>query len=71
MEQIRLRFTVEFNRGTAEHSQRYFLVTANNKVQAIKTLLDYMIDSHFLTVNLSSFKFHEVTQPTSVLELAE
>ncbi|KKL60469.1 hypothetical protein LCGC14_2205090, partial [marine sediment metagenome] len=51
--------------------QRYFLVMANTKVQAILLLLDFLVDNNFLTVNLSGIRIRELVEDNPVIELAE
>ncbi len=70
MEKTWFKCTVTFNNGSRDRSQRYFLVEANTKSQAIGSLLEYMEDNHFLTVNLSGIRLHELQDTGTVIETA-
>jgi len=71
MDKLNFKCTVTFNRNTHDRSQRYFLVRANTKVQAILLLLDFLVDNNFLTVNLSGIRIRELVEDNPVIELAE
>ncbi len=71
MDEVWFNCTVDFNRGHNDRSFRYFKVNALTKIQAIKLLLEYMLDNNFILVNLSGISLQEIGEIPPVVEVVD